>query len=197
MKTHNTLNPKNQPINSKSSKNRISKFFEPFKNAKVLAEMAIFTSLATALSTIVIYVMPQGGSITLASMVPIIWLSLRRGPKVGIITGIIYGIIQFMLLPYAIDPMQVLLDYPLAFGVLGVAGFFPNKPILGSTIAITGRFLMHFIAGAVYWAPVYAPSVDPIVYSSVYNASYLLPELVISGVILYILQRTNVLKAYM
>jgi thiamine transporter len=141
--------------------------------------------------------MPQGGSITLASMVPIIWLSLRRGPKVGIVTGIIYGMIQFMLLPYAIDPMQVLLDYPLAFGVLGVAGFFPNKPILGSTIAITGRFVMHFIAGAVYWAPIYAPGVDPIVYSSIYNASYLLPELVISGIILYILQQSKVLKAYM
>jgi thiamine transporter len=192
----NTLNTKNQPY-SKSSKNRVNKFFEPFRNARVLAEMAIFTALATALSTIIIYVMPQGGSITLASMVPIIWLSLRRGPKVGIITGVIYGMIQFMLLPYAIDPMQVLLDYPLAFGVLGVAGFFPNKPIIGSSIAITLRFVMHFVAGAVYWAPIYAPGVDPIVYSSIYNASYLLPELVISGIILYILQQSNVLKAYM
>jgi thiamine transporter len=168
-----------------------------FKNPKVLAEMAIFTALATVLSTIVIYVMPQGGSITLASMVPIIWLALRRGPKVGIVTGIIYGLIQFMLLPYAIDPIQVLLDYPLAFAVLGVAGFFPEKPVLGATMGITLRFLMHFIAGAVYWAPIYAPDVDPITYSSVYNASYLLPELIISGIILFILQKTNVLKAYM
>jgi thiamine transporter len=197
VETNNTLNSKNQPYNSKSSKNRFSKFFEPFRNARVLAEIAIFTALATALSSIIIYVMPQGGSITLASMVPIIWLALRRGPKVGIVTGIIYGMIQFMLLPYAIEPIQVLLDYPLAFGVLGVAGFFPNKPILGSTVAIAGRFVMHFIAGAVYWAPIYAPGVDPIVYSSTYNASYLLPELVISGIILYILQQSKVLKAYM
>jgi thiamine transporter len=159
--------------------------------------MAIFTALATVLSGIVIYVMPQGGSITLASMVPIIWLALRRGPKVGIATGIIYGMIQFMLLPYAINPIQVLLDYPLAFAVLGLAGFFPEKPIIGATIAITARFMMHFIAGAVYWAPIYAPEVDPIVYSSVYNASYLLPELLISGILLYILQKTKVLKAYM
>ncbi len=168
-----------------------------FKNPKVLAEMAIFTALATALSNIVIYVMPQGGSITLASMVPIIWLALRRGPKVGIVTGAIYGMIQFMLLPYAIDPFQVLFDYPFAFAVLGVAGFFPNRPVIGSSIAISLRFVMHFISGAVWWAPIYAPGVDPIVYSSVYNASYLLPELVISGIILYILQQTRVLKAYM
>ena len=100
-----------------------------FRNPKVLAEMAIFTALATALSTIVVYVLPQGGSITFASMVPIIWLALRRGPKVGIVTGVIYGLIQFIMLPYAIDPIQVLLDYPLAFGVLGLAGFFPTKPV--------------------------------------------------------------------
>ncbi len=100
-----------------------------FRNPKVLAEMAIFTALATALSTIVVYILPQGGSITLASMVPIIWLALRRGPKVGIVTGVIYGLIQFIMLPYAIDPIQVLLDYPLAFGVLGFAGFFPTRPI--------------------------------------------------------------------
>lgn len=168
-----------------------------FRNPKVLAEMAIFTALATALSTLVVYVLPQGGSITLASMVPIIWLALRRGPKVGIVTGVIYGLIQFIMLPYAIDPIQVLLDYPLAFGVLGLAGFFPTKPVLGAAVGITGRFLMSFISGVVYWAPLYAPNVDPLIYSSVYNGSYLLPELVISGIILYLLQKSNVLRAYM
>jgi thiamine transporter len=168
-----------------------------FRNPKVLAEMAIFTALATALSTIVVYVLPQGGSITLASMVPIIWLALRRGPKVGIVAGVIYGLIQFIMLPYAIDPIQVLLDYPLAFGVLGLAGFFPTRPVLGAAVGITGRFLMSFISGVVYWAPLYAPNVDPLLYSSAYNGSYLLPELVISGIILYLLQKSNVLRVYM
>ena len=117
----------------------ISEFRNPnsFRNPKVLAEIAIFTALATALSLIVIYVMPQGGSITLASMVPIIWLALRRGPKIGIATGILYGIIQFMLLPYAIDPVQVLLDYPLAFAVLGLAGFFQTRPVVGAAVGIS------------------------------------------------------------
>jgi len=168
-----------------------------FRNPKVLAEIAIFTALATVLSLIVIYVMPQGGSITLASMVPIIWLALRRGLKIGITTGILYGIIQFMLLPYAIDPIQVLLDYPLAFAVLGFAGFFQTRPVVGAAVGIAGRFVMHFIAGAVYWAPIYAPNLDPIAYSAAYNGSYLLPELVISGFILYLLQKSNVLRAYM
>jgi thiamine transporter len=166
------------------------------KKSQILTEAAIFTALATALSVIG-YNMPQGGSVTAASMVPIIWLALRRGSKVGIATGILYGAIQFMLLPYAVDPFQVFFDYPLAFAVLGLAAFFPNKPVFGSTIAISCRFLVHFISGIVWWAPIYAPSVNPIVYSTVYNGSYLLPELVISGIILFLLHKCKVLKVYM
>jgi thiamine transporter len=168
-----------------------------FRNPKVLAEMAIFVSLATVLSLIIIYTMPQGGAITLASMVPILWLALRRGSLVGVTAGALYGLIQFIILPYAIDPVQVLLDYPLAFGVLGLVGFLSKWPVAGVAVGISLRFVMHFVAGAVYWAPIYAPTLDPIVYSSVYNGSYLLPELVISGFVLYLLQKSNVLRAYL
>jgi len=159
--------------------------------------MAIFVALATALSFIIVYTLPQGGSITAASMVPILWLALRRGSKVGITAGVIYGLIQLMILPYVIDPIQLLLDYPLAFGVLGLAGFFPKRPVLGAAAGISMRFLMHFIAGVVYWAPVYAPNLNPFDYSAVYNGSYLLPEFLISGFILYLLQKSKVLRAYM
>ena len=172
-----------------------------FRNPKVLAEMAIFVALATALSFIVVYTLPQGGSITAASMVPIIWLALRRGPKVGIAAGVLYGLIQFAVLPF-IAPLQyaliqVLLDYPLAFGVLGLAGFFQKYPIVGAAVGISGRFIMHFISGVFFWAIVEAPSLNPWVYSAVYNGSYLLPELVISGFVLYLLQRSKVLRAYL
>lgn len=167
------------------------------KTTQVLAEIAIFTALATVLSLIIIYPLPQGGSITLASMVPILWLALRRGPIIGLLTGVLYGIIQFMLLPYAVNPIQLLLDYPLAFGVLGLAGFFQKNPIVGAIVGVAGRFVMHFISGVFYWAPISAPLVDPFVYSSIYNGSYLLPELVISGVILYLLQKSKVLRVYL
>jgi thiamine transporter len=167
-----------------------------FRNPKVLAETAVFVALATALSLIVVYTLPQGGSITAASMVPILWLALRRGPKVGIAAGVLYGFIQLGLLPYVINPVQLLLDYPLAFGVLGVAGLFQKYPVAGATVGISGRFVMHFVAGVVYWAPIEAPTLNPFVYSAVYNGSYILPELVISGFILYLLQKSNVLRAY-
>jgi len=191
----NNLDSTNQIPNGKI-RNRISKFFEPFKNPKVLSEIAIFTALATVLSTITIYVLPQGGSITLASMVPIIWLSLRRGPKVGLVTSILYGAIQFALLPYAIDPVQVLLDYFLAFGVLGLVGFFPKYPTLGAAVGVSLRFVMSFISGVVYWAPVYAPNIDPYIYSAAYNGSYLLPELIITVIAVGLLQASKTMKVY-
>jgi thiamine transporter len=171
--------------------------YNKFRTPQVLAESAIFIALATVLSLIVVYTLPQGGSITLASMVPLLWLALRRGPKVGITAGIIYGVIQLAILPYVVDPVQLLLDYPLAFGMLGLAGFFKSRPLLGATVGITGRFIMHFIAGVIYWAPIEAPTLNPYVYSAVYNGSYLLPELVISGFIIYLLMKSKVLKAYL
>jgi thiamine transporter len=183
--------------NKPDSITQSSKYQKSFKNPRLLAEMAIFIALGTALSFIIIYALPEGGSITLASMVPILWLSLRRGPKVGIAAGVIYGLIQLMILPYVVDPAQLLLDYPLAFGALGLAGFFPKRPVLGAAVGISARFLMHFIAGVVYWAPIYAPNLNPFAYSAVYNASYLLPEFLISGFILFLLQRSKVLRAYM
>jgi len=167
-----------------------------YRNPQILAEIAIFAALATVLYTIKIYHMPQGGSITLASMVPIIVLSLRRGPKVGIATGVLCGMIRFMLWPSIINPFQVLLEYPIAFAVLGLAAFFPNRQVLGSSIAIAGRFLMHLIAGAVWWAPIYASSANPIVYSAIYNGSYLLPELVISGIAVFLLQKRKIIKSF-
>jgi thiamine transporter len=182
----------------------ISKYHQSFRNPRVLAEIAIFTALATVLSTIVIYVMPQGGSITLASMVPIIWLALRRGPKVGIATGILYGFIQFAMLPYIapvtnpiVALIQVLLDYPIAFGVLGLAGYFQRYPVVGAAVGVSMRFVMSFLSGAFIWAGIYAVGLDPYLYSSVYNGSYMLPELIITVFAISLLQASKTLKAYM
>lgn len=173
------------------------KNYKSFSTSKVLAESAIFISLSTALSLIIVYTLPQGGSITLASMVPLVWLALRRGPMVGIIAGGIYGGIQFILLPYAYNPVQVLLDYPFAFGCLGLAGFFRKQPLVGTVIAVAGRFVMHFISGFVYFGPMFAPDINPYIYSAIYNGSYLIPEMAISVFVIFLLQKSKALKAYM
>ncbi len=166
-------------------------------STKVIAEIVVFVALATALSFIIIYTLPQGGAITAGSMVPILWLALRRGPKIGLFAGAVYGIIQLAVFPFIIDPIQGFMDYPLAFGVLGLAGFFRKQPSIGVVMGITGRFLVHFISGVVYWAPIYAPGLNPWVYSAIYNGSYLVPELIVSGFIIYLLQKNKVLKIYL
>lgn len=166
-------------------------------STRILSEIAIFVALATALSFVIVYTLPQGGSITAGSMVPIIWLALRRGPKIGLFAGAIYGTIQFAALPYFINPVQMLLDYQIAFGVLGLAGFFKKQPVIGAALGITGRFIMHFAAGVIYWAPMYVPELNPYVYSAVYNGSYLVPELLVSGFIVYLLQKSKTLNIYL
>jgi thiamine transporter len=164
---------------------------------RLLAEIIIFTSVATALSLITFTLLPQGGSVTAASMVPILWLALRRGPVVGLVTGALYGIIQLVILPYAYNPIQVLFDYPFAFGCLGLAGFFKKMPVAGVVVGISGRFIMHFVSGVLWFGPMFAPELDPFVYSAVYNASYMLPELVISVIIVYALQKSKALNIYL
>lgn len=166
-------------------------------STKIIAEIVVFVSLATVLSHIKLFSLPQGGSVTAASMVPIIWLSLRRGPKVGLFAAILYGVVQFALAPYIYHPAQVLLDYTIAFGLLGVAGFFQKRPFIGTILGITGRFIAHFLSGIIFFAD-YAPKGMPVaVYSAVYNGGYLLVELVISIYIIYLLRKSKVLRIYM
>jgi len=82
---------------------------------------------------------------------------------------------------YIVHPIQVLLDYPIAFGCLGLAGAFRERaPFLGVVVGMTGRFLSHFVSGVIYFAD-YAPEgMSPIIYSAIYNGTYILPELAIS-----------------
>lgn len=88
-----------------------------------------FAGLAIALAIVVSTIiklpsLPNGGSITLFSMLIISMIGYCYGPTTGFIASITYGVLQFILEPYFVHPLQVLLDYPLAFGALGISGFF-------------------------------------------------------------------------
>src|SRR4030067_1529123 len=134
-------------------------------------------------------------------MAPFGCVALRRCPKMGVLAGSIYGVILSPILPSIAPtqwaPVQVLLDYPFAFGVLGLAGVFKKLPLVGATIGIVGRFIMHFVAGVFFWAPSSAPGADPYVFSAVYNGSYLIPELAVTALIIFFLQRSKVLNIYL
>ncbi len=165
-------------------------------STRALTEAAIVVALSAVLSFIKIYHLPQGGSITAGSMVPLIWISLRRGPKIGLFACFVYGLVQFSLEPYAYHPIQVLLDYPLAFGVLGLAGLFRNYPLIGVGVGIGGRFIAHFTSGFIFFAE-YAPEgMNPLLYSAIYNGSYLLGEFIVSAIITYIIVTRNLHKIY-
>jgi thiamine transporter len=138
--------------------------------------------------------MPYGGSVTLGSMVPIMLIAFRRDLKVGVTTGVIYGFVQMMLDGWFYSPVGMLLDYPLAFGVLGIAALFKKQSLFGVAVAVAGRFFFHFISGVVFFG-IYAPeNMSPVVYSAIYNGGYLIAELVISAFLIYALVQRNILN---
>ena len=163
-------------------------------NTRVLAEIAIGVALATVLSTIKIFSMPYGGSVTLGSMVPILLIAFRRDVKIGVTTGVIYGLVQMMLDGWFYSPVGMFLDYPLAFGILGAAALFKDNPLVGVAVGMVGRFLSHFISGVVFFG-MYAPEgMSPVIYSALYNGGYMVAEFVISAVLIYALVQRNVLN---
>ena len=163
---------------------------------KVLSETAGAVALAGALDLIKVFIFPQGGSVTLASMVPVILLALRRGKKVGTIAGVMLGLVALVEEPFVVHPAQLLLDYPVAFGALGLAGFFQKQPLGGVVVAISGRFVAHFVSGVIFFAS-FAGKLDPYTYSALYNGSYLIPELLISAVVVGLLVRLKALELYL
>ena len=165
---------------------------------RIVAETAALVALAGALNLVKVYRLPQGGAITLAAMVPVLLLSLRRGWKVGILAGILFGLVVLVEEPENVYyPTQALLDYPVAFGALGLAGFFKKLPSIGVVVGIAGRFLSHFVSGVIFFAS-YAPAgISPAVYSAIYNGSYLVPELVISAIVIQLLVQRKALELYL
>jgi thiamine transporter len=168
---------------------------------RILTETIVMVALAGALYLIKIFTLPQGGSITLGSMVPIFLLALRRGPRIGMIGGVAFGLVALVEDVYSgveviFYPAQVILDYPLAFGLLGLAGFFRKIPVLGVGVSIAARFCSHFVSGVLFFAS-YAPAgVSPFVYSAVYNAGFLIPEFVITTGLMIVLVRVRALELY-
>lgn len=147
-------------------------------------------ALAAILSFIKVFALPQGGSVTAGSMVPIILFALVWGGRDGMLAGLVYGLLQFLLDGIAIHVLSILIDYLLAFSLLGVAGFFGKnrtQALLGTILAVFLRFLASFFSGWLIFGS-YAPAgQSPALYSFIYNASYLLPELIITTVLVALL----------
>ena len=162
---------------------------------RIMTEIGMAVALSVILNFIPLWRMAQGGSVSL-EMLPILIIALRWGASSGMMVGVVYGLVQLAFGPFIIHPAQLVLDYPLPYMLVGLAGIFSRKINLkakGSMygwllLAVftggLGRFVSHFLSGVIFFAQ-YAPEgQSPWVYSVIYNISYLLPSLLLSYVII-------------
>ncbi|MCP3030588.1 energy-coupled thiamine transporter ThiT [Halobacillus sp. A1] len=175
------------------------------KRVLFLVEVAIFSALAILLDVIPFLsfkLWAQGGSVSFA-MVPVFIMAFRWGLSGGVLTGVLLGIYQILFGAIMVTPLQTLLDYIVAFGVIGLAGVFA-KPvwdaaaahrkkklmtwvIAGAFIGSLFRFLGHFVAGIVFYGE-FAPEGQPVwLYSLIYNGGYMLPAFIVSTIVLGLL----------
>ncbi|GGE16775.1 thiamine transporter ThiT [Marinithermofilum abyssi] len=165
-----------------------------------MIEIAIMAGIGVLFSTYITIrgLWPQGGSVSLA-MVPIVILSFRRGWVAGVICGLLVGMLNFVLAATPpVHPVQVVLDYPLAFALLGTAGWIRLQPgekgtfwkvAAGVTLAGLLRFLAHFISGVVWFGSFAPKGMSVWVYSFLYNISYILPDILVSTAVMALLIR--------
>ena len=167
-----------------------------------LVECAILIAIASVLSMIKLIDLPYGGSVTIASMLPIIIIAYKYGMGWGLSSGLIFAVIQQLMglknLSYGTSWQAVvaiiLLDYIIAFTVAGFGGVFRKKIKNQNTALVMGiilvsvlRYICHVISGATVWAGLSIPTNAALIYSLGYNATYMLPEMIVLIIIGYYL----------
>ncbi|WP_257009862.1 energy-coupled thiamine transporter ThiT [Evansella halocellulosilytica] len=171
------------------------------KRMTIMAEVAIMAALAFILDFFSFKIWAQGGSVSL-TMLPIFVMAFRRGLIASLATGLIVGLLNMMYNPYIVHWLQGLIDYPIAFLVVGFAGlFYFNKGVSNSRkiISITVgvfvgsllRYLAHFTAGVV-WFGEFAPEGTPVlVYSFTYNLTYMGPAFILCLIVVLLLNKSS------
>lgn len=163
------------------------------KRKKLQVKQLSFSAMAVTLAVVTSFIkfaqLPYGGSITLFSMLFICFIGYLYGAGAGVLAGIAYGFINLILGPVILHPVQLFLDYPIAFGCLGLAGVFANSKngiIKGYILGVFLRYVCHVLTGFIFFY-MYAPKgMNAFVYSLRYNATYIVPEAAVTIVILFI-----------
>ena len=160
-----------------------------------VAETAVAIALAAVLSLIRIKLphLIYGGSVSLHTL-PLFLLALRRGPRAGTLAGTAYGFVNFVMTPYFVHPVQLVLDYPAAFASLGLAGLAASRGN-GSraVLAVAGASLVrlgsHVLSGIVYFGHLAPEGTPAWKYSLLYNASFMVPETILAVIAVPLLMR--------
>lgn len=164
---------------------------------KQLVICAMAVALAMVASMLKIYSFPFGGSVTLFSMLFICFVGYLYGPATGMLTGAAYGVLQFLIEPYIYFPLQVLVDYPLAFGALGLSGCFSRSKhglIKGYLFGVFGRYVFAVISGWIFFGEYAWDGWAALPYSIVYNGCYIFVEAALTVIILSIPAVSKALK---
>ena len=158
-------------------------------DVRALTVSALMIALATVLGQIKVFSMPQGGSVTLFSLLPIIACGYLLGTRRGVMAGFCVGLINLIFGPYVIHPVQLLLDYPIAFGAMGLSGLAANMKnglTKGYIIGIISRYICAVLSGVIFFGE-YAPEgFNAWTWSLWYNLTYLAAEGVITLIVINI-----------
>ena len=162
-------------------------------DAKMLSLGAICMALTCVLSMIKIFRMPNGGSVTPASMLPLMLFSYVYGMGPGLLLGAVYGMMDFALGGWFLSVPQLLMDYPVAFAMCGLAGLFRRWQkeqaglALGVVIASVGRYIAAVVAGILFWSDLTEGLAPALIYSLTYNGTYMAAECIICVVLALLL----------
>lgn len=172
-------------------------------DSRALAYAGICVAMSFALSYIKLWDMPQGGSITLVSLLPLMFYSYIFGAKKGVFVGFVYGILQAVQDPWIIHPAQFLLDYPVAFSAAGLAGLFRERKFLkklpqgkfavGAILAGTLRFVCHVLSGALAFEA-YAEGQNAWIYSLIYNSYVFIDVALVIAAGVFVLSSASFVK---
>jgi thiamine transporter len=166
---------------------------------RIIAEVGLSIALFAVLDffNVRLPINIAGGSIALV-MLPIVVIALLRGPWVGLLTGFLCGLVDLAIQPYALNIVQVLLDYPIAYALVGLAGILTpvvkgqvqrDKALIAAALAFiaafvgaAGRFIAAVLSGVIFFASNAPAGQNAWLYSTVYNLSYLVPSAIAVGV---------------
>jgi thiamine transporter len=127
---------------------------------KILAISAILMALSVALGALTLFRMPQGGSVTPFSMLPIFIAAYYFGVSKGMLVGAGVGILNLLLSPYIVHPVQVFMDYPMAFGALAIGGLLRHRKKIGMIggylLGVMCRYIVAVLSGVIFFSA-YAP----------------------------------------
>lgn len=168
-------------------------------DVSVLVKSAILMGVAFVLNQVTLFRMPQGGSITAFSMFALFLVGYLFGPRQGILAGMAYGLLDLVINPYVIHPIQIFMDYPLAFGAIGIGAILRNTKhgiFTGYLVGVLGRYLVTVVSGIIFWGMYAAEGFSAVSWSFFYNMTYMLPEAVATVAILLIPQVRQLFEKY-